>query len=134
MGVLVVVLLLTFLPGVALAQEQRPAGQVPVKAISATRAQLEQEEERERERAHANAAPAPSAEATSVSGMRATLSEKLEQIDEHFRCQKVDIEGNPGNVVLVCGDNNGLIGASQRNVYAPAGRVGLGVPGGSKGE
>ena len=51
-----------------------------------------------------------------VRQMRQEVTQNLARMEERFRCLDVDLNGNNGNVVLICGDNNG--GVSNNNQQA----------------
>ncbi|MEH6650878.1 MAG: hypothetical protein V7707_12695 [Motiliproteus sp.] len=51
-----------------------------------------------------------------VRQMRQEVTQNLARMEERFRCLDVDLNGNNGNVVLICGDNNG--GISNNNQQA----------------
>lgn len=49
-----------------------------------------------------------------VRQMRQEVNQNLARMEERFRCLDVDLKGNNGNVVLVCGDNNGGINTNNQ--------------------
>lgn len=55
-------------------------------------------------------------DAPTVTALRQQTNQQLSRFEQMFRCLDVDVEGNTGNTVVICGDNSGDI--SGRNVHA----------------
>ncbi|WP_027857759.1 hypothetical protein [Marinobacterium jannaschii] len=49
--------------------------------------------------------------------MRQDVQANLQRLEERFRCLDVDISGNNGNVVLVCGDNHGPVSTNNQQAF-----------------
>jgi len=68
-------------------------------------------------RANTNAQPMTPAATPEVRQMRQEVTHNLERLEDRFRCLDVDLNGNNGNVVLVCGDNQGPIGTNNQQAF-----------------
>jgi len=49
--------------------------------------------------------------------MRQDVQANLQRMEERFRCLDVDISGNNGNVVLVCGNNHGAVSSNTQQAF-----------------
>ena len=58
-------------------------------------------------RANTGNQPRPASAGAEVGVMRQQVTHQMERMEDRFRCLDVDMDGNQGNVVLICGDNNG---------------------------
>jgi hypothetical protein len=52
----------------------------------------------------------------SIPEMRRELGQSLEHMESRFQCLDVDVRGNEGNLILICGDNAGT--AENSNVIS----------------
>lgn len=68
-------------------------------------------------RANTAARPVPAAQAPDVRQMRQEVTHNLERMEDRFRCLDVDLNGNNGNVVLICGDNQGPISTNNQQAF-----------------
>ena len=94
------------------------SGMAQLQALQSMRMRLEQDWSDYLGNARANtgtgAMPVQPVGGNDVGQMRAQVSHNLERMEERFRCLDVDMTGNNGNVVLVCGDNNGGIATNNQ--------------------
>lgn len=77
-------------------------------------------------RSHTSAQPKQPATTADVHQMRQQVTHNLERMEDRFRCLDVDLNGNNGNVVLVCGDNNGGIATTNQQALGADLNVGGG--------
>ncbi len=68
-------------------------------------------------RAISGSPSAPPTDAPTIGQMRQQVAGKLERLEDRFRCLDVDIKGNNGNVVLVCGDNYGPVSTNNQQAF-----------------
>ena len=79
-------------------------------------------------RANTGARPMQPADAPDIRQMRQEVAGNLERLEDRFRCLDVDIKGNNGNVVLVCGDNYGPVSTNNQQAFG----ADLNVSGGAR--
>ncbi len=72
--------------------------------------------------------PQAPAGGTEVRQMRQDMAASLERLEDRFRCLDVDLNGNNGNVVLVCGDNHGPVSTNNQQAFG----ADLNVSGGAR--
>ncbi len=105
------------------AQKPQPAAQMtPEQAMLQRmynlRARLDQERAQAENEARANVRLVTQSQnrqidAPTVSGLRAETNVALSRFEQQFSCLDVDVEGNSGNTVVICGGNSGDITGSN---------------------
>ncbi|MEH6470101.1 MAG: hypothetical protein V7752_02515 [Halopseudomonas sp.] len=105
----------TTVPQQAPSQPQDPVIE-QLQSLQSMRMRLEQDWSNYLNAARSNtgAQPMQPATAAGVGQMRQEVTHNLERMEDRFRCLDVDLNGNNGNVVLVCGDNNGGIATTNQ--------------------
>lgn len=103
------------------AQQEKQAKQALLQRMYNMRIRFEQERTAAENMARANVRLATQQnyrhmDAPTVTGLRHQTNQQLTRFEQMFRCLDVDVEGNSGNTVVICGDNSGDI--SGRNVHA----------------
>ncbi len=68
-------------------------------------------------RASSNGRPMQPADAPDLRQMRQDVASNLNRLEDRFRCLDVDVKGNNGNVVLVCGDNYGPVSTNNQQAF-----------------
>ncbi|MEH6626435.1 MAG: hypothetical protein V7739_08320 [Motiliproteus sp.] len=68
-------------------------------------------------RANIGLRPVQAAAAPDLREMRQDVAVNMERLEDRFRCLDVDIKGNNGNVVLVCGDNYGPVSTNNQQAF-----------------
>ncbi len=68
-------------------------------------------------RANTSAQPVQAAASSDLRQMRQDVAANMERLEDRFRCLDVDIKGNNGNVVLVCGDNYGPVSTNNQQAF-----------------
>ncbi|WP_421863381.1 hypothetical protein [Motiliproteus sp.] len=117
--------LLVLLSGAAMAETMPPGADQPppvdpvierLQSLQSMRLRLEQDWANYLQSARSNtgAQPIQPGSAPEVRQMRQEVNQNLARMEERFRCLDVDLKGNNGNVVLVCGDNNGGISTNNQ--------------------
>ncbi len=103
--------LLLVLAAAAPAQEAvAPSGQELLHGVHEMRVRLENDRAVSEQRAQQSTlAVVRSARGVpGISEMRRDLQESLDRVEINHQCLDVDVEGNQGNLILICGDNAGL--------------------------
>lgn len=98
-----------------IAQQER---QALLQRMYAMRVRFEQERAAAENQARANVQLAARSnpriqDSPTVSGLRAQTTAQLSRFESQFQCLDVDLEGNNGNTVVICGDNTGDISGSN---------------------
>jgi len=68
-------------------------------------------------RAKSGVQPMQGGPAPEVRQMRQDVQANLQRLEDRFRCLDVDIKGNNGNVVLVCGNNHGAVRTNTQQAF-----------------
>jgi len=68
-------------------------------------------------RAKSGVQPMQVGAAPEVRQMRQDVQANLQRLEDRFRCLDVDIKGNNGNVVLVCGNNHGAVRNNTQQAF-----------------
>ncbi|WP_210397884.1 hypothetical protein [Motiliproteus sediminis] len=79
-------------------------------------------------RNNASAQPVAVGATPEVAQMRQQVTHNLERLEDRFRCLDVDLNGNNGNVVLICGDNNGRVDSNNQQALGADLNVSGGTP------
>lgn len=79
-------------------------------------------------RNNASAQPIATGATPEVAEMRQQVTHNLERLEDRFRCLDVDLNGNNGNVVLICGDNNGRVDTNNQQALGADLNVSGGTP------
>ncbi len=122
---LITVMLLGLLSSAAMAEAVTPSGAAidPVmerlQSLQQMRMRLEQDmaDYLGNARANIGAQPVQAASSPDLRQMRQDVAANMERLEDRFRCLDVDIQGNNGNVVLVCGDNYGPVSTNNQQAF-----------------
>ena len=68
-------------------------------------------------RAKSGVQPQQVQQSTDLCTMRQDVQANLQRLEDRFRCLDVDISGNNGNVVLVCGNNHGPVSTNNQQAF-----------------
>ncbi|MCW9053683.1 MAG: hypothetical protein OQJ91_15430 [Motiliproteus sp.] len=129
-------LLICLMSSVAIADTSVPAGagydpaMERLQAMQQMRLRLEQDMADYLNSARANGVgrPVQPADSPTLREMRQDVAANMERLEDRFRCLDVDIQGNNGNVVLVCGDNHGPVSTNNQQAFG----ADLNVSGGAR--
>lgn len=108
-------------------QNAKPtAEQLLLQRIYQMRVRFEQERARAENEARANVrlisqgGLRAGVDSPTVTGLRQQTNQQLSRFESQFQCLDVEVEGNSGNTVVICGDNagdiNGTNVSAQRDI------------------
>jgi len=104
MKTLICILLLT----VGLAAAADPAKDEQLRRVSGIRAKFEQDQIRADQDGMARVPLANAAmDSPTVTEMRRDMGTSLTQIQQNYRCMKIDVDNTAGNTTIICGNSNG---------------------------
>jgi hypothetical protein len=84
--------------------------------VYAIRAKFDQDQNRADQEAMAHAPLAGAAvDSPTVSDMRHDMQTSLTQIQQNYRCMKIDVDNTSGNTTIICGNSNGDVSSEHTN-------------------
>ncbi|MCV6590421.1 MAG: hypothetical protein OIF57_15575 [Marinobacterium sp.] len=92
---------------------------IQLQSLQQMRGRLEQDMAQylDEARAKSGVQPMQPGNAPEVRQMRQDVQANLQRLEDRFRCLDVDIQGNNGNVVLVCGNNQGAVSSNTQQAF-----------------
>jgi len=110
MKILVCILLAT----VSLVAAADPAKDAMLQRVSGIRAKFEQDQIRANQEGMARPPLANAAlDSPSVTDMRRDMGASLTQIQQNYRCMKIDVNNAAGNTTVICGNSNGDVSSEH---------------------
>jgi hypothetical protein len=107
-------LMCILLVAVSLGAAADPAKDALLQRLSGIRAKFEQDQNRANQEGMAHAPLAPAAtDSPTVTAMRHDMGASLNQIQQNYRCMKIDVNNAAGNTTVICGNSNGNVSSEH---------------------